>query len=92
MMQASRQNTHLDLICASKPHRRDPSGRADGGECEQISLWMREGMDERETLEREMMRKWNEQACERVGAVSSFSNVGPVGQAHMVGQGVRLIG
>ena len=53
MMQASRQNTHLDLICASKPHRRDPFARADGGECEQISLLMREGMDERETLERE---------------------------------------
>jgi len=53
MMWASRQNTHLDLIRASKPHRRDPSARADGGECEQISLWMREGMDERETLERE---------------------------------------
>jgi len=53
MMRASRQNTHLDLIRASKPHRRDPSARADGGECEQISLWMREGMDERETLERE---------------------------------------
>jgi len=53
MMRASMRNTHHDQIRASKPHRRDPFARADGGECEQISLWMREGMDERETLERE---------------------------------------